>query len=216
MRDVIARRKFLAGLGLGAASPLLTSIAGKLVGEAMAQPATGARFKRLILFTGSNGMLERFTTCKARGERDFDLGPIYQPVAAYKDRMTIAHRFFIPHSKDLHGSQTSTLTVMPCTNPGASHFRAPPGGISIDRHIAKKIGAGDAFSSTAVGRGVSISADGPGQTFPLIYAPSRPSPSTSAGRCRRGWAAQRAAASSTTSSPRTRASSTSCGPTPGG
>jgi len=172
MNTSSARRKFLAGLGLGAASPLLTSIASKLVGEAMAQPAGGAKFKRLIVFTGSNGMLERFTTCKARGERDFDLGPIYQPVAAYKDRMTIAHRFFIPHSKDLHGSQTSTLTVMPCTNLSASHFRAPPGGISIDRHIAKKIGTGDAFSSTAVGRGGSISADGPGQTFPLIYAPA--------------------------------------------
>ncbi len=117
-----ARRRFLAGLGLGTASPLLTSIASQLTGEAMAQPAQQqptAKFKRLIVFTGSNGMLERFTTCRTRGERDFDLGPIYQPVAAYKDRMTIAHRFFIPHSKDLHGSQTSTLTVVPCTNPGA-------------------------------------------------------------------------------------------------
>jgi hypothetical protein len=172
--NTFRRRKFLAGLGLGAASPLLSSIAGKLVGEALGQPAAGAaRYQRLFLFTGSNGMLERFTTCNARGERDFDLGPIYQPVAAYKDRMTIAHRFFIPHSRDLHGSQTSTLTVMPCTNTGASHFRAPPGGISIDRYIAKKIGAGDAFSSTAVGRGNSISADGPGQLFPLIPYPEK-------------------------------------------
>jgi hypothetical protein len=174
MRASSTRRRFIAGLGLGTASPLLTSIAGTLVGEAAAQPggAATAKFKRLILFTGSNGLLERFTTCRTRGERDFDLGPIYHPVAAYKDRMTIAHRFFIPHSKDLHGSQTSTLTVVPCTNPSASHFRAPPGGISIDRHIAKKIGVGDAFSSTAVGRGGSISADGPGATFPLIYAPA--------------------------------------------
>jgi hypothetical protein len=175
-KTLLRRRKLLAGLGLGAASPLLSSIAGNLVGEALGQEGAGsptARFKRLFLFTGSNGLLERFSTCAKRGERDFDLGPIYQPVAAYKDRMTIAHRFFIPHSRDLHGSQTSTLTVMPCTNPSASHFRAPAGGISIDRYIGKKIGAGDAFSSTAVGRGITVSADGPGQMFPLVSSPSK-------------------------------------------
>src|SRR5687768_11199383 len=105
MNIASTRRKFLAGLGLGTASPLLTSIAGQLVNEAMAQPAPSAKFKRFFMFTGANGMLERFTTCRSRGERDFDLGPIYQPVAAFKDRMTIAHRFFVPHTKDLHGSR---------------------------------------------------------------------------------------------------------------
>jgi hypothetical protein len=172
--NTFRRRKFLAGLGLGAASPLLPSIARQLVSEANAQDGPAAsRFSRLFLFVGSNGLLERFSTCPARGERDFDLGPIYQPIAAYKDRLTIAHRFFVPHSRDLHGSQFSTLTVVPCTNPGASHFRAPAGGISIDRHIGKKIGAADAFSSTAVGRGISVSADGAGQPFPLTSSPAK-------------------------------------------
>jgi hypothetical protein len=169
MKTSSTRRKFLAGLGLGAASPLLTSIAGTLVGEAMAQPAA-AKFKRLFLFSGANGLLERFTTCPARSEREFDLGPIYQPVAAYKDRMTLVHRFFIPHTKDLHGSRTSTTTIMASPSPQAKP--APPGGVSIDRYIARKIGAADAFSSTAVGRGDSLSSDGPNQSFPLIYAPA--------------------------------------------
>jgi hypothetical protein len=159
MKTSSTRRKFMAGLGLGAASPLLTSIAGKLVGEALAQPVAAARFKRLVIFSGANGLLERFTTCKARSERDFDLGPIYQPVAAYKDRMTLVHRFFVPHTHDLHGSRTSLTTCMASPSPSAKP--APPGGISIDRHIAKKIGAGDAFSSTAVGRGDPLSSDGP-------------------------------------------------------
>jgi hypothetical protein len=170
MKTSSTRRKFLAGLGLGTASPLLTSIAGQLVGEAAAQPAPAAKFKRLFLFTGANGLLERFTTCKTRGERDFDLGPIYQPVAAYKDRMTLAHRFFVPHTKDLHGSRTSVTTCMASPSPSAKP--APPGGVSIDRYIARKIGAGDAFSSIAVGRGDSLSADGSKQSFPLIYAPA--------------------------------------------
>jgi hypothetical protein len=163
------RRKFLAGLGLGAASPLLTSIAGKLVGEAMAAPAT-AKFQRLFLFTGANGLLEKFTAPTAvRGEKDFSLGPIYAPVAAYKDRLTIALRFYIPHTKDLHGSRTATTTAVGSPSPKANP--APPGGISIDRYIAKTIGAGDAFSSTMVGRGDSLSSDGPNQRIPLIAYP---------------------------------------------
>jgi hypothetical protein len=169
MKTSSTRRKFLAGLGLGAASPLLPSIARSLIGEALAQPAGTARFKRLFMFTGANGLLERFTTPKARSEKDFDLGPIYEPVAAYKDRMTIALRFFIPHTKDLHGSRTATTTVMPSPSPKANP--APPGGISIDRYIAKKIGVGDAFSSTMVGRGDSLSSDGPNQRIPLIPYP---------------------------------------------
>jgi hypothetical protein len=174
-RVAAGRRKFLAGLGLGAASPLLPSLARSLVSQAYGQAGRpGARFQRLFVFVGSNGLLERFTTPSAvRGEKDFDLGPVYQPVAAHKPRLTIIQPLFVPHSRDLHGSQTSTLTVMPSTQPGASHFRGPPGGISIDRYIGKKIGAGDAFSSTAVGRGISVSADGPNQTFPLILSPEK-------------------------------------------
>jgi len=169
MQTTSTRRKFLAGLGLGAASPLLPALAGKLIGEALAQPAAPPRFTRFFMFTGANGLLERFTTCQSRNEKDFDLGPIYAPVAAYKDRMTIAHRFFIPHTRDLHGSRTATTTAVGSPSPKANP--APPGGVSIDRYIARKIGAGDAFSSTAVGRGDSLSADGSNQSFPLIAYP---------------------------------------------
>jgi hypothetical protein len=171
MHTPSSRRKFLAGLGLGTASPLLGSIASKLVGEAWAQPAAGARFKHLFMFTGANGMLERFTSCRARGERDFDLGPIYQPVAAYKDRLTIVHRFFAPHTKDLHGSRTSLTTCTASPSPNTKPA-APPGGISIDRHVAKAIGGSDAFSSTIVGRGDSLSSDGPNQRLPILFAPA--------------------------------------------
>ena len=65
------------------------------------------------------------------------------------------------------------MTVMESTNPGVSQERGPPGGISIDRLIGKKIGAEDAFSSTVSGRGISVSADGPGQSVPLISSPKK-------------------------------------------
>jgi hypothetical protein len=167
--NLIGRRNFLNGLGLGVGSHLLGSIWKSLVPQALG--ATPAR--RLILFTAANGLLERFYTCPSRGETDFDLSPIYQPVAAHKSKMIVASKLYNPFSKALHGNQHATLTVTESTRPGLSQERGPPGGISIDRLIGKKIGASDAFSSTVSGRGISVSADGPGQSVPLISSPAR-------------------------------------------
>lgn len=166
---ILRRRKFLAGLGLGAGS-LLAPIGRTLVGEALA--AEGPR-KRLILFTAANGFLEKFYTCASRSATDFDLAPVYKPLEAHKARMTILSKFFNPFSKALHGNQHATLTVKESTNPNVSQMRGPPGGISIDRFLAKQIGAQDAFSSTASGRGICVSADGPGQSFPSISSPGK-------------------------------------------
>ena len=81
---------------------------------------------------------------------------------------------------------------MESTKPGASQERGPPGGISIDRLIGKKIGAGDAFSSTVSGRGICVSADGPGQSVPLIGSPAKAF-DTYFGRRRTGRACRAAA-----------------------
>lgn len=166
---IIGRRNFLAGLALGAGAPLLGSVFQSLLPEALG--AASLR-KRLILFTGANGFLEKFYSCANRSETDFDLAPVFQPVAAHKSRMVIASKFFNPFSKALHGNQHATLTVRESTNPNVAQMRGPPGGISIDRFLAKQIGAGDAFTSTASGRGICVSADGPGQSFPSISSPA--------------------------------------------
>src|SRR3954454_21954476 len=167
---IVGRRNFLAGLGLGAGSHLLGGIFKSLLPEAVG--ATTLR-KRLILFTAANGFLEKFYTCPSRSETDFDLAPVFQPLTAWKSKMVIASKFFNPFSKALHGNQHATLTVTESTQPGAAQERGPPGGISIDRLLARKIGAGDAFSSTASGRGICVSADGPGQSFPSISSPGK-------------------------------------------
>ena len=179
--NVVGRRNILAGLGLGAGSQLLSGLVGSWLPEA--RGAVPAR-KRLVLFTAANGFLERFFTCPARSETDFDLAPAYQPLARYKDRMVIAHKFFVPFSKANHGNQYATLNVMETTNRGVSQFRGPPGGVSIDRFIAKQIGAGDAFSSTNVGcvrvrnasdpnQALSMSADGANQPYPAFGLPDK-------------------------------------------
>jgi uncharacterized protein DUF1552 len=167
---IVGRRNFLAGVGLGAGSHLLGGIFKSLLPEALG--ASSLR-KRLTLFTGANGFLEKFYTCASRTETDFDLSPVFQPVAAYKAKMVIASKFFNPFSKALHGNQHATLTVKESTKPGVAQERGPPGGISIDRLLAREIGSGDAFSSTASGRGICVSADGPGQSFPSIGSPGQ-------------------------------------------
>jgi hypothetical protein len=167
---IIGRRNFLAGLGLGASTPLLGSIFNAMLPEALGAPTTR---KRLILYTAANGFLEKFYTCANRSSTDFDLSPVFMPLAAHKSRMTIMSKFFNPFSKALHGNQHATLTVKESTNPNVSQMRGPPGGISIDRFLAKQIGSGDAFSSTATGRGICVSADGAGQSFPSISSPGK-------------------------------------------
>jgi hypothetical protein len=167
---LIGRRNFLAGLGLGAGAHLLGGTFKAMLPEALGQTLTR---KRLILFTGANGLLERFYTCPARSETDFDLSPVLSPLAAHKKKMVIASKFYNPFSKALHGNQHATLTVKESTQPNVSQERGPPGGISIDRLIGKQIGAGDAFASTCSGRGICVSADGPGQSVPLISSPGK-------------------------------------------
>jgi hypothetical protein len=176
---IIGRRNFLAGLGLGAGSHLLGSMFRPLLAEAQGQPAR----KHLFLFTAANGLLERFYTCPSRSETDFDLGPAYEALVPYKARLVVASKFFNPYSKALHGNQMATLTVMESPDRGAAQQRGGPGGISIDRLIGKAIGAGDPFSSTAVGctqlrtggdpnRALCVSADGLKQPFPAFGSPA--------------------------------------------
>src|SRR5438045_5843076 len=176
---VLGRRTFLAGLGLGAGSPLLGAIFNKMLPEALGAPS--AIRKRFILFTSGNGFLERFFTFPSRSETDFDLSAAFQPLAPWKSQLVVAHKFFNPYSRASHGNQMATLTVTE-SPVKESQMRGPPGGISLDRLIAKKIGAKDPFDSTAVGcvslreggtydRALCMSADGKGAPFPAIGSP---------------------------------------------
>jgi hypothetical protein len=170
--NLIGRRTFLAGLGLGAGSPLLGSIfETSLLPQALGAPAR----KRLFLITNGNGFIEKSYTCAARSETDFDLNPVFEPLAPWKSQLVVASRFHNPFDRALHGNQFATLSVIPSPNQ-TGEKRGPPGGISIDRFLAKQIGAKDAFPSTAQGlaEGRNIlctSCDGLNQPFPAIGSP---------------------------------------------
>jgi hypothetical protein len=174
----LRRRHLLAGLGLGVGSHLLAPLTKTFIAEARGAEVVRKRF---ILFTAGNGFLERFFTLNARSETDFDLNPTFEPLAPYKSNLVVAHKFYNPFSKASHGNQMATLTVTESPTK-ESQMRGPPGGISIDRYLAKNVYAGDPIDSTAVGcvtyrkggssdKALCMSADGRGQAFPAIGSP---------------------------------------------
>ncbi len=175
---LLGRRNFLEAMGLGAGAHLLGSIFNTMLPEALGATSPGR--KRLIMFTNGNGFLVKYYSCVARSETDWDLSsPAYAPVAAYKKDMVVLQKFYNPIDVQLHGNSYASLCVMPAP-PTAGIRRSylwPPGGISIDRLIAKNIGAKDPFPSTALGaeevpgRILCSSADGKGQPFPAIGSP---------------------------------------------
>jgi hypothetical protein len=145
---VLGRRNFLAGLGLGAGAPLLGAMFNRMLPEAMG--ATSAVRPRLVLFTTGNGFLERYFTFTSRSETDFDLTPAFSALAPWKSQLVVAHKFYNPYSKASHGNQMATLTVTESPIK-ESQMRGPPGGISLDRKIARTAYASDPIPSTALG-----------------------------------------------------------------
>lgn len=173
---LLGRRNFLASMGLGAGAPLLGAMFERLLPEALGAPSPGRR--RFLLVTHGGGLLEESYTCPARSETDFDLTPVLAPLAPYKKDLLVLSKFFVPFDKRLHGNQFAVLSMMPSSDQDHGNFAGrPAGGISIDRHLAGKIGAQDAFSSLSqgidehAGFAPTLSADGPGKEHPAIGNP---------------------------------------------
>lgn len=174
--NLIGRRNFLHGLGLGAGASLLSPMFSRMLPHALG--AANASRKRFLLFTHGGGLLEANYTCPARSPTDFDLTPVMAPLAPHKSNLLVLSKFYVPMDKRQHGNQFAVLSMLPSSDQeyGTFHGR-PAGGISIDRYLAKKIGAGDAFSSLSQGidedQGFAptLSADGPGQEHPAIGNP---------------------------------------------
>jgi hypothetical protein len=106
-----------------------------------------------------------------RSETDWDLPTNLEALRAYKQRLSIVRKLTNPFSARLHGSGWSTLTVQKTDG-------RLPGGLSIDRAIAKATGASDPFTSLALGishkpgiPAACASADGLNRPFPAVSSP---------------------------------------------
>jgi len=170
------RRNFLSSMGLGAGATLLGPLfSGRLLPEAMGAVDPGR--KRFVLITHGGGLLEQHTTCPARSETDFDLTKALAPLLPFKKDLLVMSKFYVPFDKRQHGNQYAVLSMARSTNQSYGAYQGkPPGGVSIDRFLAKQIGSMDPFDSTSVGIAegstiLSLSADGPGREFPAIGSP---------------------------------------------
>jgi hypothetical protein len=181
---IIGRRNFVAGLGLGAATPLLSPLCRRLVGEARGQ---ANQHKHLFIFAASNGWNhesdcegapkvsnkpgENSLLFKAavRAPNDFDLPAFMEPLRPHKGDTLVLYGLdnFEGSPEGFHGSGSCGLTA------------APKGqGVSIDRVIgaALKQRHGDLyvgcnFASTISGRVACPSYDGPGKKADAYTTP---------------------------------------------
>lgn len=167
---LIGRRNFVAGLGLGAGSTLLGPMARGLISDARGEVPTR---KRLIFVTYGCGLIEESYTCAARSETDFDLSPSFAALEPLKKKTLILSKFYNPWPGG-HGAEWASMSMVARQSLG--NGRHMPGGISIDRLISNKLGAGDAvpflgLSAGTYGGPPSSMCDGPGQVYPAETDP---------------------------------------------
>ncbi len=170
----VSRRTMMRGVGLGLSASLTQTLLGGLLREVRA----ATPIKRLVLFTNGNGFDVTQWKRAPGPETVFDLPTAMAPLAPFKQDLLFLERFFNPFDRALHGNQWATLSVRPSKGTAANEYRETPGGISLDRFLAKNIGKADPFPSIALGlreaatgNVLCVSADGPDMKFPAIASP---------------------------------------------
>ncbi len=185
---ILPRRRFLHTLGAGIGSGLLSPMLADLTAEA----AAGTPPKRFIMIVTSNG----FPSSVDQPINEFyRLGPLVDPpkdtarvtplagavlpalltpFESIKGDLTIIDGLSNPRNVDLHGNVFGATCVM---EKPAGAMDAQPGGISIDRFIAKAIGQGTPFDSINLAvmyhdfQPNHRSSDGPNVQFPAESNP---------------------------------------------
>jgi uncharacterized protein DUF1552 len=148
----IPRRTFLRGAGTALALPLLDAMV-----PAFASPAETAlkTAKRLSFFTVPNGIIMDKWTPTAMGT-GYELTPILEPLAAFKDRMLIlgglanneAHKLEFEINGDHPRACSAYLT---CTHPKMTSGADIRCGVSADQIAARELGKHTQLASLEMG-----------------------------------------------------------------
>jgi len=185
---ILHRRRFLRTLGAGVGAGLLSPILSDLSAEAQA----GSAPKRFVMIITSNGFpstvdtpINEFyrpgpvveppkDTARLTPWGSTPLAPLLSAFEPVKDDFTIIDGLYNPRNLDLHGNMFGATCVM---DRPAGAMDAQPGGISIDRYIAKAIGQGTPFDSINLAvlyhdfQPNHRSSDGPNIQFPAESNP---------------------------------------------
>lgn len=188
----LTRRTFLRGLG-GVAVSLPFLGMGLPGSEAFGQASgDGPKIpKRFIFITHPNGVISEAWFPPAVGrEEDFQLQAVHQPLAAFRDKLTLFHGVHLscssvgpgePHQTGMGGLLTGR-PLQEGTFIGGDGSRAGWGdGISLDQYLAQKIGHDTPFGSLELGVRADTHAGsevrsrlayaGPGQPLPPLNDP---------------------------------------------
>lgn len=139
----LPRRTVLRGLGTALALPLLDAMIP--AGVALAQTAAAGKPKLGFFYFPHGAIMNKWTP--AATGKDFELTPILQPLAKYKDQMTIVSGLRNTAAEGAGVHATSPGTWLSCASPFTVDANDPNYGISADQVAALQLGVDTPFPS---------------------------------------------------------------------
>lgn len=163
-RKAISRRYFLRGVGVALSLPLLDSMMVPFArAEGSASPlAPNATPRRVFAVCNNLGVLPGHFFPKESG-RDYVASPYLELLQEHREDFTVFSGVSHPNVDGGHPSDVSFMTAAP--HPASSSFR---NSISLDQHIAERIGVQTRFPSITLGvnGNRSLSCTGTGVAIP--------------------------------------------------
>jgi hypothetical protein len=162
-RQALSRRRFLQGAGVAMSLPFLDAMQPRSARAASAALAASAKPRRIFGICNNLG-LRPDLFFPADAGRDYTLSPYLKLLEAHRDAFTVISGVSHPNVDGGHPADISFLTAAP--HPASSSFRNT---ISIDQHIAERIGTLTRFPSLTLsvnGAARSLSWTGSGVAIP--------------------------------------------------
>ncbi len=165
-RTHLPRRAFLRGAGITLALPFLEAMT-----PAFARAATTPRPpKRFVAMCATLGFHTPFLHPKETG-RDYTLTPYLEPLAALRDDFSVLSGLAHSEQNGANGHTSELTWLTAAKHPGLAGFKNT---ISLDQHIAEKIGTQTRFPSLILGTGSeSLSWSSSGVPLPAESSPAR-------------------------------------------
>jgi len=141
-----SRRKFLQGMGVMLALPLLDSMMplSAFAGESP-EKGESAKPRRMLAICNNLGLLPG-QFFPAQAGRNYELSPYLQALGEHRDDFTVVSGVSHPDVDGGHPADICFLTAAP--HPGSGGFRNT---ISLDQYIAERIGYRTRFPSLTLG-----------------------------------------------------------------
>jgi hypothetical protein len=167
-RTALSRRRFLRGAGIALSLPLLDSMMPVFAGvvkRAAADLTPGGKPRRFFGICNNLGLLPEQFFPKEAG-RGYALSPYLEHLKEYRDDFTVCSGVWHPDVDGGHPADNCFLTAAP--HPGSAGFKNT---ISLDQHLAERIGHLTRFPSLTLGVNVqqgtrSLSWTGSGVLIP--------------------------------------------------